>query len=123
MKNALPQKMSEVLLDFAAPLLDTIDMRDKAVLEPTIQIAIFIWNYAVIVSGQYPKTLTKGMVGQVKALVENRRSNDPVFRTLLAVLLERKKSLYPDNNRMIVDFNVSWDKKGENMHLTVFSPD
>ena len=123
MKNALPQKMSEVLLDFAAPLLDTINMSDKAVLESTIQTAVFIWNYAIIKGGHYPKTLTKRMADQIKTLVEKQLSCDPDFRMLFTILLDRKKSLYPDNNRMIVDFNISWDKKDETMHLTVLSPD
>ena len=122
LKNALPQKMSEVLLDFAAPLLDAIDKSDKAVLESTIKTATFMWNYAVISSGQYPKILTKSLVSQVKATVENQFGNDPIFRTFLAILMERKKSLYPDNNRMIVDFNVNWDRNGDTFHLTVLSP-
>ena len=122
MNNALPQKMSEVLLDFAAPLLDAIDKSDKVVLESTIKMATFMWNYAVISSGQYPKILTKSLVNQVKTTVENQIGNDPIFRTFLAILMERKKSLYPDNNRMIVDFNVNWDRNGDTFHLTVLSP-
>ena len=68
LKNALPQKMSEVLLDFAAPLLDAIDKSDKVVLESTIKTATFMWNYAVISSGQYPKILTKSL-GRVRECI------------------------------------------------------
>ena len=122
-KNALPLKMSGVLLDFAAPLLDAIDMRDRTILESTIKAAVIIWNYAIMKSGQYPKILPHVLVKHVKKSLEHQFSMEPDFEILTNTLLERKKSLYPDNNRMIVDFNISWDKNGENMHLTVLSPE
>ena len=122
-KNALPQKMSEVLLDFAAPLLESIDMSDRFVLKSAIQTDIFIWNYSIIDSGFQPKTLTGNTADSVKNMVEKQFCRDPMTRIMIATLLERKKTLYPDNNRMIVDFDMSWDKKGENMHLTILSPD
>jgi hypothetical protein len=123
MKNALPQKMSEVLLDFAKPLLESIDMSDERVLEPALQMAVFIWNYAVIKSGHSPKTLGDGFTREIKRTVKARRSSDPIFRTVLETLLERKKSLYPNNNRMIADFNIRWDNIGKDMKLTVICPD
>ena len=122
-KNALPKKMSEVLLDFAAPLLESIDMSDRLAIKSAIQMAVFIWNYSVIESGCQPDRLSGTTVKSVKQLVEKRFRSDPIGRVVLDTLLERKKTLYSENNRMIIDFDMSWDKRGENMHLTIFSPD
>ena len=55
LKNALPEKMSAVLLDFAKPLLDEIDLTDDVVLKSTIMMAMTIWNYSIVIDGKAPK--------------------------------------------------------------------
>jgi len=122
-KNALPQKMSEILLDFAAPFLESIDMSNRIALKSAVKMAVFIWNYSIIDSGCQPKNIDDSTVNSVKQLVKKQLYNDPIGRVVITTLLERKKVLYPDNNRMIMDFDVSWDKTGENVHLTILSPD
>ena len=48
LKNMLPQKMSAVLLDFAKPLLDAIDLSDETTLRSAIMVAVTIWNYTIL---------------------------------------------------------------------------
>lgn len=122
-KNALPEKMSTVLLNFAQPLIETVDMSDKLVAKSTIQMATFIWNYAVIKSGETSASLPDALITMVVNEVEKQQKNDPIFKSVIDDLLERKISLYPDNNRMISDFDISWSNNGASMHLTVFTPD
>jgi hypothetical protein len=47
-KNMLPQKMSEVLLDFAHPLLDAVSPFDEDMFRAVLRIAIIIWNYSIL---------------------------------------------------------------------------
>jgi hypothetical protein len=98
-------------------------MSDRRACRDAVEMAAFYWNYIIIDSGNQPKTLGCNLVDSVKQLVEKQLCSDPLFRVMLSILSESKKSLYPDNNRMIADFNLSWDEKGETMHLTVMSPD
>jgi len=120
-QNGLPYKMSEVLLDFALPLTEYIDKSDRRAFRSAIQTAIYIWNYAIIDSGRQWKTIKDSTADGVKSLVNELFNTSAVGIVVMTTLLERKKSLYPDINTMIPDFDLSWDKKGEYMHLTVFS--
>ena len=120
LKNALPQKMSGVLLDFAKPLLDGIDMSDQFVLESALRMAVTVWNYSVAVdkpSGGLADRLNKKSMEVMVAKAFSGNIGENVLKTLL----DRKKALYPDNMYGIADFEVKWNPDGSQFHLTVMA--
>ena len=120
----LEPEMSEVLLDFAKPLLDGIDQLDRRALNASIKMAVTVWNYSIIISRNCPtdsfaeRLNKKSMTAMVK-----RAFRGEIGESVLTALLERKDSLYPDINRFIADFNIEWEDAQDTYHLTVMSPD
>lgn len=125
LKDMLPIKMSAVILDFAEPLLDKIDLSNKRVTEKTIQKAIEIWNYTIVIdracveAGAVDNRLYRlAMAGTVKQRLSFRISKTDYYE-----LLERKEALYPDNNFFIIEHNVRWSDNDGQMHLAVVTGD
>jgi len=122
MKNALPQKMSEVLLDFAKPLLDEIDPHNKKALNSAILTAVTVWNKIVHIERQTPSDSFADRLNRKSMMVMYRRAfKGDIGESVLAALQERKQSLYPDNKCRIVDFDINWDDPEYTYHLTVMS--
>jgi hypothetical protein len=119
-KNILPQKMSEVLLDFAKPLLDETDPFKKGAFQAILKTAILVWNYSIMKDN--PESFSKGDLTreQLDAMIALVFSA-PVGKEVLRFYLERKKSLYPDNKHCITDFDLKWDEAGSAFHLTVMT--
>ena len=115
LKNMLPKKMSEVLLDFAEPLLEGLSPNaDTESRKSVLQVAVVIWNYSIALKTQNQKYIK---------LFKNIR---PMFdggigEQVLALMMGRKESLYPENNTYIADFDLNWDEKESEYHLTVMS--
>jgi hypothetical protein len=119
-KNARPQKMSEILLDFAKPILDDIDITDTLVLRPALKIAIVAWNHLVTsADGQPRNRRASELLGSAVA----QTFGDPIGQEIFRLLSERKKLLYPDAKVLIADFDLAWDNKTNELHLTVMSAD
>ena len=119
-KNALPQKMSGVLLDFAKPLLDSFDQNDRIALKSAIQMSITVWNYSIVIGRENPSFADRINKKALKSMIARAFSGD-IGESVLSALLERKQSRYPENNRMIADFNIEWDDSQNSYHLTVMS--
>jgi len=121
LKNALPEKMSAVLLDFAKPLLDEIDLTDDVVLKSTIMMAMTIWNYSIVIDGKAPKGIVdKSLQSSIKEAVKNA-CQGPIGERVMLELLNRKKALYPENYKIIGDFDINWNKSKTEFHLTVLT--
>ena len=112
--------MSEILLDFAKPLLDETDPFEKGAFEAILKTAILVWNYSII--KENPDSLSKGdlTIAQLDAMIA-RGFSDPVGKEVLRFYLERKKSMFPDNKHCIADFDLKWDAAGSAFHLTVMT--
>jgi hypothetical protein len=124
LKNMLPQKMSAVLLDFAKPLLDAIDLSDETTLRSAIMVAVTIWNYTILNDeNAQPKPLMDGLDKETIIATIEKAFRGYVGGRIFADLLGRKKSLYPDNYRIIGDFNINWNKSKTEFHLTVLTSD
>ena len=110
------QKMSEVILDFAEPFLEGI--RDEESWETMIGFAILCWNIALTSEEEQEKSLSDRIAELVKSA-----KNDPSAADFLEVigrlLLERKKALFPDNKRPILNYEIVG--KGDSMTLLVTS--
>ena len=106
------RKMSEVLLDFARPLLDTVD--DEG-FKKVIIFAALCWNISLLPEREQQKDLKK--------IVDELSKSDPLIRTDLnawaKALLERKKTFFADDRRMVVNYEVVEEK--DNHRLLVMS--
>ena len=122
LKNMLPQKMSAVLLDFAKPLLDMIDLSDETATRSAVMVAVSIWNYSIINNKNVPtKPILDGLDKKTIIATVEKAFRGHIGERILTDLLSRKKSLYPDNNRLIGDFDLTWNKSKTEFHLTVFT--
>src|SRR5581483_7367963 len=88
------EKMSEVIEDFAAPLLEGADSPDEV--KKALLIAMIDWNYSLLDEADRaePDTAYETVFA------------DPVGKQLLERLLIRKQELFPDNRRAILDFEL-----------------
>jgi hypothetical protein len=110
------RKMSQVILDFAEPLLEeTVDDED---FRRAISIAIMFWDLAL-----YPEDEQEKLFGDMIRDLGEAAQNDPeVIAYLTGVgrtLLLRKKTLFPDIKRAILDYEIV--DKGDSMQLLVTS--
>ncbi|MGG6270529.1 hypothetical protein ACQ4M3_37920 [Leptolyngbya sp. AN03gr2] len=107
-------KMSEVLEDFVEPYLDFARNRHQR--EKLFGIAVAAWNLALM-----PEAERESMIEQL--IQHALQSNDPLAqqdtREILHDLIERKQTLFADNSRYIVEFQLQ--DLGHTFHLSVAS--
>jgi len=96
------RKMSEVIIDFAEPLLNAIDDCDHELFEYVISFAIICWNASLLPQKKQKKVLF--------SMVDKLAESDVLFRLSVEddvrVLLERKKAFFADDKRMVVDYKI-----------------
>lgn len=105
-------KMSDVLDELVAPF-NHDDLTDKQV-EQLLTYGVLAWNLAIV-----PKAVARQMFDalhdpQKSSLVERTEA-----WALIEALAERKVTLFPDINRLIIDFTLTRD--GDFLHLNVLS--
>ncbi|MFQ6036291.1 MAG: hypothetical protein ACE5NM_10685 [Sedimentisphaerales bacterium] len=111
--RALPvRKMSEVLLDFAEPFLETLTDEQ---FEAGISFAAICWNISFLPEREQRKLL--------RSLVDELGKSDPLARfdveDCARMLLERRRTLFADDRRMIVNYKVI--DEGDSHRLLVMS--
>ncbi len=94
LKNVLSKKMSEVLLEFAMPLLEGIDTSDECLLRATLTVAVTVWNYSILKQSCGSNQKTK-LQKKLTASAIASGFRDPIGQEVLRVLLERKTELFP----------------------------
>ena len=108
-QSPLARKMSEVLLDFAEPLLDTLD--DDEQFEGVISLAALCWNCSFLPP--------KKQRAQLNTIVNELGKSDRLMRFEIEdctrMLLERKKALFADDKRMVVDYKVVEEEEGQRL--------
>lgn len=106
------KKLSAVLIEFAKPLIDTLDDDD---VEGAIGFAVFCWNIALSPEDEQNRqrrNLVKEMAKRAPHL-----SGD--FETWSKRLLERKNTLFAHDRRVITDYTLQ--DEGDSHHLVVLS--
>ena len=88
------EKMSEVLELFAEPLLASA--RSKEDVETALSLAALAWNSSLL---EDTVSLEQDPVGSAFLA-------DPTARIIFEALLARKEALYPENKRIILDYQV-----------------
>lgn len=105
------EKMSDILLEYGEPLLDTIDSDNKAEYEKAIMISMMLWNCAIM--QEAPKGRKK-IEKMLKPIMPDAES-----RSVVKYMLERKREMFPDNKRMIMNYELAETPDG--FHLSVAS--
>lgn len=100
------EKMSVVLSEFAEPLLTHARTRDE--IQKTVMMAATAWNYSIS-----PPDL------QQKLDRDFEKKFPAYMREVLDFFIARKRDLYPDNNRYILD--CSFDFKEGRFAVNVVS--
>jgi len=102
-------KMSEVLMDFAEPLLDTLD--DDEHFEGVIALAALCWNCSFLPP--------KKQRAQFNTILDKLGKSETLTRLEIEdctrMLLERKKALFADDKRMVVDYKVVEEEEGRRL--------
>lgn len=103
--------MSEILEEFAEPYAETT--KNQSELEMLYQIAILAWNIAVL-----PKAASQMLDQMIKDTLGYK---DPLavkdMKEIVEELIERKQMLFPDIQRVIIDFELQ--RSGSSYHLAV----
>ena len=94
-------KLSQVILDFAEPLLNTIDDDDE-LFEDAISFAVICWNASFLPEKERKKI--------VCSMVDEMAKSDVLLRLGvqgdIRMLLERKKTFFADEKRMVVNYKI-----------------
>jgi hypothetical protein len=101
------EKMSEVLLHFAEPILDRSAPLEE--IRATLLFAMALWNYALLPAEA--RSESKGLLRKVMS--------DPWSSAVAQGLLERKAQLFADNQRMFYDLEVY--QRGDELRVNVVS--
>ena len=104
------EKMSQVLLDFVAPFID--DAATEEAVEGLLRIAAIAWNFALFPPDRRQEFLDE-------AWQSPPIEDGAFFRMMIEALIERKLTCFPDNRRMILDFDLTTDTAG--LHVEVRS--
>lgn len=104
-------KMSDVIIHYASPLLESAEPGEDR--ERALIVAITLWNLAMI-----PESERQGVIDSTFSKIYGK--DYPLdFDQILDYFLERKQLLYPDVNRVILDYDYVQTPEG--YHLNVVS--
>jgi hypothetical protein len=109
------EKMSQIIIDYARPLLDAAKNGEEQ--KKAITIAITIWNLSLFPSKTKSKYLTeiKKTMKATSAKGGDFSENDEVFN----YMMERKRVLFNKINRVVFDYEFVETPKS--FHLNVVS--
>ena len=109
------EKMSEVILDFAKPLLDSCN-DDNELIKKAISMAIIVWNITLL-----PDKDQDNAIQDISSkLSPSQNASDYVtMMSYIDMLKERKKKYFSNNKRAIVNYHFSIVQEG--FHLEVAS--
>jgi len=98
--------MSEVLLEFAEPLLEDSD--DDESFRGKIAMAVLCWNLAILPPNEGEAELDS-FVDELGGRVTFRHSG---VHEALQMFIERKKALFAHDNRLIINYEIVEEKTG-----------
>lgn len=100
--------MSEVLKELVRPYLP--DTSSKNQLESMLSLGVLAWNMSIIDEKSGRKILDKSLKKAMKGLGAEAIE---VSRLLVTEMIQRKKELFPDNDRMIMHFDLHHAGSGQ----------
>lgn len=117
-------KLSSVLLEYAAPLLeamvddsaDLVDVKDGV--ETAIDLAVICWNIA-----SYPEEILSDIKDEmIRDIIDqkvNHTGNKELFFGLLNVMINGKRDFFSEDPRFVMEYEIMWS--GDEYGLRVFS--
>ena len=114
-KRSSQQKMSEVIIDFAKPLLDAAQTDEE--MQRAIGMAIAMWNVAIL-----PDKEQKNFIREFFDNTKDSSSNQELpeeYDQVVSYFIARKKAFFSDIERMILDYECVETQQG--FHLNVVS--
>ena len=114
-KKSSQQKMSEVIIDFAKPLLDAAQTNKE--MQRAIGMAIAMWNVAIL-----PDKEQKDFLREFFNNTKDSSSNQDLpeeHNQVVSYFIARKKVFFSDIKRMILDYECVETPQG--FHLNVVS--
>jgi len=107
------EKMSDILLEYGKPFMDLVQTDNKADYEKSIQISMMLWNYSIMqdLRGSDGR---KEIEKMLKPVMPDAKSKE-----VLRYMLERKRQMFPDNNRIMLNYELTETPDG--FHLSVAS--
>jgi len=112
-KAGLP-KLSKVIKEFAWPLIEAARTREE--IETGVSLAIIAWNLAIV-----PEAIESGTVRAVLDGLDDD-GDTVILRVTLAALLARKKALFDEDKRFVIDYETTITS-ASHFHLAVnYSP-
>jgi hypothetical protein len=109
-RTGLKEKMSEIILEFAAPMLDIAP--DDDAFQGALSTAIFAWNLACLPAHERKEFLTKALSD-----LETKDGDPRIFKKMIEELIQRKNYLYPDVKRFIFDYELTETYDGNHLYL------
>jgi hypothetical protein len=106
------QAMSQVILDFAAPLLETCD--DLEAEKKAIAMAIFVWNSTLLPETEQDQTLT-AYLAECQAVMPAEELN--TLKGYIDRLVQDKAERYADNRNQIT--NCTFGDYAGDRHIEV----
>jgi hypothetical protein len=107
------EKMSDALLEYGKPFIDLVQSDSKADYEKSIKISMMLWNCSIMQDVKGPGG-RKEIEKMLKPVMPDAESKEVV-----RYMLERKRQMFPDNNRIILNYELAETPDG--FHLSVAS--
>ena len=105
-------KMSEMILEYAEPLLENAQTEGE--MSAAIAFAIAAWNASYLPDKKWRRSLVDCIVTEFDSPEGSRDLEDSML-----AMVDRKRALYADEDRVVHDFELTFD--GDQAHLSVIS--
>ena len=106
------EKMSQIILDFASPLLN--EAKDHEAISGAITLAVIAWNASLLPLKEQNEIIEK--TTEI-SLPYGFKKSDPVMRKCFELLLRRKQEIFSNYKRMIGDFHCALTEDGIDLNV------
>jgi hypothetical protein len=109
------EKMSEIIAEYAAPLLDVAKNFEEQ--KKAVSLAISMWNLSLLPENKQPQYLKK-----IESVISSSTKGDEFTKEreeIFNYLINRKRKFYQDINRLVQDYEIFETPEG--FHLNIAS--
>ena len=112
------EKMSEVIHEFARPLLEKFvndsDSGSDMAFWNIITLAVLVWNTTLL-----PKDKQKDSIADIITGIPHSTDEElQMLKAMIGLLMIRKQKLFPDNRRLVLDYEIAITDNMRNLLIT-----
>jgi hypothetical protein len=107
------EKMSEVIFEFAAPLLEPLSDDDDNAFHNIIAVAVLCWNASMVSKHEREEMLSRFIAETATEGVLPAKE----FREILDFMVQRKQRLFKNNKRWITNYEIKQTKKDREVYI------